>query len=245
MRKVTTVIAHKDYLDYLPKAVKSSRNQTYPNTLCVIDDGSTCDTQEIIDIVFEDEKPEKVFSMPHNSGTGLLNHNTQLFLMKDNCGPSAARNIGIQFNLEKTDAFMILDSDDQMFLNKIEKFVNNMEEAWESVGVVYADYLIDKGDYIINEFKRPYKKSLLRKECIIHSGSLVNSNVFKKIGLYDESLRVCEDYDLWLRMSEYFIARHIPEPLTLVLDHNQNSTNTVKQEIWQETWLKLKNRYKL
>jgi glycosyltransferase involved in cell wall biosynthesis len=244
MLKVTTIIAHKNYLNYLPAAVESALNQTYNNKICIIDDGSDCGIDDIIERIF-DETPEFVKSLPGNIGTFVESPRIQLFKMNESFGPSAARNIGIKYNLDTTDAFMILDADDQMFSNKIERFVSVMMENLNSIGVVYADYIIDKGNYKINEYKKPYSKNLLRKECIIHSGSLVNSKVFKKVGFYDETLRVCEDYDLWLRMCEHFISCHIAEPLTLVLDHSGNSTNTVKQEIWQESWLKLKNKYKL
>ena len=243
MRRITTLIAHKDYLDYLESAVNSAINQTHPNNICVVDDGSDVDIQELIKRVFISEKPEYVVSMPNNSGTLVYAPNTQLIAMKENGGPSRARNLGIELCLQTTDAFMILDADDKMFLDKIEKCVAKMEESWNSIGVVYADYIIDKGDYTVYEYKKPYDKSLLLKECIIHSGSLINSNVFRQVGVYDESFRVCEDYDLWLRMAEKFIAVHIPEALTKVLEHSNNSTNSVNMNIWQESWLRLHKKY--
>ena len=244
MLKVTTIIAHKDYLDYLPNAVNSALNQTYKNKVCVIDDGSKCGIDDVIDKIF-DTTPEFVKSLPGNIGTFVESERIQLFKMNETFGPSAARNIGIKYNLDKTDAFMILDADDEMFCDKIEKCVSVMSQNIDSIGSVYADYIISKKDYKVYEYKKPYNKKSLKKECIIHSGSLINSNVFKKIGFYDETLRVCEDYDLWLRMCESFISCHIAEPLTLVLDHSENSTNSVKKEVWQQSWLKLKNKYKL
>ncbi len=32
---------------------------------------------------------------------------------------------------------------------------------------------------------------------------------------------------------------HIAEPLTLVRNHNKNSTNTVNKTIWQENWKRI------
>jgi glycosyltransferase involved in cell wall biosynthesis len=241
MRNVTTIIAHKDYTEYLNKAIASAKNQTYPNKICVIDDGSK-DQDSVIRTVFGYDAVN-ITHLPNNSGKLLENVNCQLFLMNRNGGPSAARNVGIKHNIEWTDAFQILDADDQMMPNKIELLVEEMEKDWKNIGIVYADYIIDKGDYQVMEFKHPYSKSLLSKECIIHSGSLINKSLFLSVGLYDESFRVCEDYDLWLRGCERFIALHVPEPLTLVLDHDQNSTNTVHNEIWQQSWLRLKKKH--
>lgn len=242
MRKVTTIIAHKDYVEYLSKAVQSAEKQTYKNKICVIDDGSECEKDDIINAVFGNQTA-KYEPLPNNIGTLVSNTDKQLFLMNKNAGPSAARNIGIRHNMEWSDAFQILDADDQMFPEKIETFVKTMEKDWNNVGVVYGDYIIDKGDYRIMEFKKPFDKNQLRKECIIHSGSLINKNVFLTVGLYDESFRVCEDYDLWLRACEKFIALHVPRPLTLVLDHENNSTNTVNNKVWQESWARLKKKY--
>ena len=33
------------------------------------------------------------------------------------------------------------------------------------------------------------------------SSSLIKKKVFEDVGLFDESLSVCEDYDLWLRIT--------------------------------------------
>ena len=40
----------------------------------------------------------------------------------------------------------------------------------------------------------------LRRCLICPSSALIHSEVFSKIGLFDESFPVCEDYDFWLRL---------------------------------------------
>ena len=59
---------------------------------------------------------------------------------------------------------------------------------------------------IIREFKEPFSRKRLVRECIVHSGSLVSAkaleDVLEETGYYDEEMRTCEDYDLWMRISE-------------------------------------------
>ena len=59
-----------------------------------------------------------------------------------------------------------------------------------------------------------YKRQL--PLCIISPSSiLVHRKVLCWTGHFDESLRVCEDYALWLRLSARFPVRYLPEPLII------------------------------
>ena len=52
--------------------------------------------------------------------------------------------------------------------------------------------------------------------CIISPSSvLLHREVFNKVGLFDENLIVCEDYDLWLRVSTVYPITFIDEPLII------------------------------
>jgi hypothetical protein len=58
----------------------------------------------------------------------------------------------------------------------------------------------------------------------------------EETGYYDRTMRVCEDYDLWMRISERFLILHIPESLTLVRVTGENSSSTVQKDIWEQNW---------
>ena len=49
--------------------------------------------------------------------------------------------------------------------------------------------------------------------CISPSSVLIRSDVFKNIGVFDEKLPVCEDYDLWLRITANEEVLFVDEPL--------------------------------
>ena len=113
-----------------------------------------------------------------------------------------------------------------------------------NVGVVYADYEIVNEDGTSSiEYKEPFDLKRLHEECIVHSGAMVSKTallaVKDEFGYYDVNMRTCEDYDLWLRIAQRFMIKHIPKVLTRVLNHKGNSTNTVPKEIWQQNWKRI------
>jgi GT2 family glycosyltransferase len=52
--------------------------------------------------------------------------------------------------------------------------------------------------------------------CIISPSSVViKRDIFGKVGLFDKSLPVCEDYDLWLRITAKYPVLFIERPLII------------------------------
>lgn len=241
--RVTTIIANFNYERFLPNAINSALNQTYPTKICIVDDGSDIQIDELNSIIFEEGEIEFVTSYK-DIGTVVASPKKTLIKLYKNYGPSRARNIGIKYFWSSSEAFMILDADDLMMPNKIERFVEEFEKDKDNIGVVYGDYLIYDLDKktTVQEFKKPYDKRLLNFECIVHSNSLVSKLALETCGLYDELLRVCEDYDLWKRVSKQFMIIHIPEFLSIVTNHKDNSTFSVSEKVWKECYNKVMSK---
>ena len=51
---------------------------------------------------------------------------------------------------------------------------------------------------------------------------MIHTDVFNKIGLFNEKLPVCEDYDLWLRIAAEFPVLYLNEKLTIKYGGHQN-----------------------
>lgn len=220
---VTVIIAHKNYNEYLKKAIQSCINQTAPVYYVVVDDGSDIPPNPPDWPVVKDEQ-YKVYE---------LNGNKFIYL-RESLGASMARNIGIMESWDYTNYFQILDADDEMLPNKCERLLSEFDD---NTGIVYGDYYIQSNDIRKMEFKIPYSKLELEQHCIVHSGSMISKKVLslvsEKYGFYDPQLKVAEDYDLFLRCSEKMLIKHVPEFLSIVNEHCFNTTNSVDKNIWE------------
>lgn len=236
---VTYIICNHNYGRYIGNAIISAQKQTYKSNIAIYDDCSTDDSWEQIKYyLFKDTK----FSTEENEYFTKISDGNNIALRgKVNVGPSHARNVIIDQTIDKTDFFAILDADDENYPSKIEKAINILKNN-QLIGIVYADYDIYNVDTknLIREYKEPYSFGRLLQECIIHSGSIIRKtaidSVREKYGWYDPRLRCAEDYDLWLRICKKWLAYHIPESLSLVRVHKNNSTNSVKREVWEQCW---------
>ena len=79
--------------------------------------------------------------------------------------------------------------------------------------------------YKNNKFQNQHKKheksggDIFQKSlqlcCISPSSVLIKKKVFDDIGLFDESLEVCEDYDFWLRFCCKYPVNFVDKKLTI------------------------------
>lgn len=235
---IATIIANYNYGQYLGDAIDSSINQTVQNYTIVIDDGSTDNS---VDIALSKIKTKHFKTWQnHNIYLGDIGC---LIKLDKNYGPSYARNCALSLFIAdpnfKFTHFQILDADDQMYPNKIERLLTLDDNR---TGVVYADYDIwnVESNTIVREYKQSFSLERLHRECIIHSGSLIKKEALLSVyngSFYNNEMVTCEDYELWVRIAKrQWKIKHIPESLTLVRNHPQNSTNTRSQEIWLKNW---------
>lgn len=251
--RTTVLIANYNYGRYLKDAIESALTQTVePQCICIVDDNSTDDSWEIITSYCENnQREEQVVPSPGGNILVKLGNigETDLLGVKlpQTSGPSVARNVGIQFTLPVTNIYAILDADDCMRPNKLEKCLKPFED--ERIGVVYANYYNINEDTGVSllEVKEPYSIERLQNECIVHSGALIRAEALDRVkdnmGWYDSSMRTCEDYELWIRLSNVCMFYHIAEALTDVLVHKENSTNSVKNEIWQRNSAYIRSKH--
>lgn len=240
--KVTFIIAHHNYQEYLPNAIQSALNQTYKNIhICVIDDCSN-DQKSVLKI-FENFVGQETYDR-ESTDFGFIRRSsniTYIQLPNRALGPSNARNIGIEVCWNNTDIFAILDADDENYPTKIEHCVEVLQSD-DKIGVVYTDHntLNTITENVVREYREPYDYFRLLQECIVHSGSVIKKEALElskdEYGYYDITMRTCEDYDLWLRIAEHFLFYHIPEPLSLVRVQPKNSTDTVNKNIWNQNY---------
>ena len=145
------------------------------------------------------------------------------------------------------DIIGVLDADDAYHPEKVEKLVSKLVEH-DEVGVAYADYTNVFPDYNKREFKNSFSLLGLQKQCMVHSNALIKKEYLEKVRLpdgefYRSSLHgpasqgfigCTEDYDLWLRLSQYCMFCHIPENLGTANQHGRNQSMKMTTQIFQE-----------
>ncbi len=178
-------------------AVDSVLGQTYRDfELIVVDDGSSDRTADI-----------------------LREYGDRLRLVGQACrGVSAARNSGVRAANGRLLAF--LDSDDLWLAGKLAEQVAFFEKT-PSALICQTEEIWIRNGMRVNPRKRHRKPSGLifrpsLELCLVSpSAVMVRRELFDRVGLFDEELPACEDYDLWLRVSCRFPIHLIDQPLTV------------------------------
>lgn len=247
---VTVLIANHNYEEYLKTALESAVGQNYPKLgIVVVDDCSTDNSWKTIhDLIFKGKPHEKRENDIGFYKTGMYNNRPICAIqLKQNYGPSQARNFGIEATISHTDAYVILDADDVMYPHKVTRLTGCMMQS-PQIGVVYGDYDIvntETGSKH-SQYLEPFNYDRLTQECIVHSGSLVTKKAFEdtldQFGFYDREMRTCEDYDLWLRIGKKFMICHVAESLTLVRIQPKNSSVTVDKATWERNWNRIRQK---
>ncbi len=178
---ITVIIPTYNRYTLLKRAISSIYAQTYPpKEIIVVDDGSIDNTQQITE-----DFPDIIY------------------IYQENKGVSSARNVGIK--VAKSEWIAFLDSDDEWDEKKLEKQVNFHKSNPDILMSYTAEQWVRNGKII----KIPKKYRKIGKDIFLEnlsycniapSSVVVHKKLFESVGTFDESLRVCEDYDLWLRV---------------------------------------------
>ena len=193
---VSVIIPTFNRAEVVSRAVNSVLNQTFKDFECiVVDDGSTDGTDSV-----------------------LLGFADKIKVIKtENRGVSAARNTGAKLAAGKYIAF--LDSDDEWKPQKLQKQcdfmrqsgfrISQTDETWVRNGKFVnksAKYIRPSGDIFYN---------CLEVCAVTPSSVMMERELFFEYGGFDGTFPVCEDYDLWLRMSLKEKFGLIDEPLII------------------------------
>lgn len=195
MPKVSVIIPTYNRAHILREAIGSVLSQSYNDLeLIVVDDGSTDETKVIV-----------------SSYVPKL-----AYIYQERQGVSAARNRGIE--CAQGDYISFLDSDDLWLKDKLYLQMKFMENHTEALICYTEEVWIRKG-VRVNPMKKHRKYSGMIFEhclplCIISPSSvLIARRLLENVGVFDEELEACEDYDLWLRISAQYPVYLIDTPL--------------------------------
>ena len=198
IEEISVIIPTYNRCDLLKRAINSVIKQTItPKEIIIVDNGSTDQTYQMVSSLF----PE-------------INY----FIEKKR-GVSAARNKGILESKSKWIAF--LDSDDAWKPTKLEKQMEYSVFNQDKYRIIHTDETWYRNKKFLNQLKKHKKsggnifKNSLQLCCISPSSVLLKKQIFDDYGLFDENLEVCEDYDMWIRITAKEEVGFLDSPLVL------------------------------
>ena len=212
MIKVSVIIPTFGTPIFLEKAIKSVINQTLENIELIIVDDNDPDTNARL-------LTEKIISNFDNSSFDItyIKH-------EYNKNGAAARNTG--FAIARGKYISFLDSDDEYYIERLEKCFNKLEQCSNQIAGVYSGC----------EFRKNGKKYHVQKN--VESGNFLvatlactfmfstGSNIFVRKSVFDElkgfndQFLRHQDYEFLVRLFKKYSLEAIPE--VLVIKNNEN-----------------------
>ncbi len=192
MPEISVIITSYNRKFFALEAAASVRKQSFANyELIIVDDGSTDGSRE------------------------TLTAKTDKYIYQKNSGVSAARNAGIKAANGKYICF--LDSDDLWMKDKLSVQIDFMKKN-PSLPLCYTGEKWLKNGIHKNQKKHHAKSggNIFRKclqMCIISPSSAMIRSEILDAEKFDEKLPVCEDYDMWLRITSKHSVGYIDREL--------------------------------
>lgn len=223
MLEISAIIPTYNNAAFIKDAVLSIQSQTYPVAeIIIVDDGSTDDTQHIIEHLDGDIH----------------------YIRQQNKGPSAARNTGIK--AAKSEWIAFLDADDQWTHDKLQKQIHALQSSPELMLIAGDMSEIDIDNRILessvlkkNNFLEKFIAlsgkpipdafiELLRKNFIPTGTVLIKKDILLEAGLFNESIRFGEDLELWAKVASQHPITCLPDVLMLRRQHCSNNTQSTE-----------------
>lgn len=193
---------------YIKDCLDSIFKQTWENfELIIIDDGSTDNSQ----LVIKRYNDERLKYVKNEVNKGIV----------------FSLNKGI--SLAKGKYIARIDGDDMMHKIRLEKQVQYLEMHPNIVIVGSWHYVINDSNEIIGLKEYPVHDQEIKllkffMNPFSHPSLMMRKDIFKK-NVYSDKFSYCEDYELWMKISDQFHVANIPECLTFFRVHGVNSDN--------------------
>jgi glycosyltransferase involved in cell wall biosynthesis len=223
---ISVIIPSYNSARFVPQAVQSVLEQTYsPVEVIVVDDGSTDDTRERLD----------------------LRNGRIRYIYQSNGGLSKARNRGI--NEAHGDLIAFLDADDQWLPEKLQKQWQCLR-VHPDAGLVHTDIyrLYEPGGARVHKYcDRERFSSYCYTEffwgnAVVPSTVLVTRRCLEEVGRFDEDIHGAstQDMDLWIRVARHFPLSYVDEPLVLYREHLTNASRNRRMMLEDEYYVLIK-----
>ena len=215
--RVAVIVPVYNAAGFVVETIESILRQSFEDFVIVaVDDGSSDESLAVLESIAD---PRLLVVSQSNSG-----------------GPSRPRNVGIANSISEYVA--IFDSDDLMVEDKLAVSVAALDACPEA-GFLISDFgrVDEQGAHTVESYLKSYEHFqrvvaaqpkldgfvclpprpmfdlLCRDNYVGTSSVVIRRSVLERIGGFDESLRNCDDRDMWFRLTREFGAVYIPRTL--------------------------------
>lgn len=178
--------------------------------IIVVDDGSEDNTRELLNRHYPEVR----------------------LLQQSNQGVSCARNSGIR--AADGEWIALLDSDDEWLPHKLHSQMQCLQAAAHLRICHSGESWIRQGKPLKQLAKHRKRGGHIYTDClplcvISPSSVIIHKTLLDEIGLFDESLPACEDYDLWLRICARYPVGFVEQPC--IIKHGGHA-DQLSQKYW-------------
>lgn len=202
---ITVYITNYNYQDFIKQAIESVLYQSFQDyELLIIDDGSTDNSNEIIDR-YKDESNITIIYQK-NKGLNITNN--------------------VAMRAAKGKYIMRLDADDFLEIDALKMMYETLEESPE-LGLVFPDYYyVDNyGNRTGEERRHNFEKEVSLYDQPAHGAcTMIRLDFLKNLGGYNESFTCQDGYDLWIKFISHYKVGNINKPLFSYRRHGNNLT---------------------
>lgn len=207
MPKVSVIITTYNSMPYLPDTLNSVLQQTFTDLeVIIVDDGSTDQT---------------------TAWAAQVDDPRVTLVSQSNQGVSVARNTGI--NHAQGEYIAFLDGDDLWLTNKLEQQVELLDRH-SHIGLVHTWLaLMDEqglltGRIMATQVEGKVWQQIIENNMVACSAAMVRRVCLTTVGIFEPSLRVAEDWDLWIRIAASYPFAVIKQPLVQYRLHGNSKS---------------------
>ncbi|MBU2019079.1 MAG: glycosyltransferase family 2 protein [Bacteroidetes bacterium] len=192
----------------ISKAIESVIGQTIESwELLVIDDGSTDNTKELVQSYIK--KDQRI-----------------QYHYQENAERSAARNKGI--DLAKGEYICFLDSDDYYLPQRLENFYSIISLKQKKELFLYSGIILKKDNKLVERKEKVRSNENIYDfvlKAIIGTPQVCISRKLMLTEKFNPEIRIGEDTELWLRISEIREPERVNNTTIIALEHSGRSVN--------------------
>ncbi len=196
-------------------------------------DSALAQDYQAIEIIVVDDGSKDATSVV---AAGYTHKAVQVLQLSRNHGEGGVLNEGIA--VAKGEYIAFLDADDEWLPSKLTRQIAALESNSAAIMATCGCRFVDDSGNLVEEFgMRPSGvasneiwRSLLAATCIAKPCVVVRASAFEKTGVFDTTVRIMADQDMWIRLASAGEVEFVNEYLTVAHDTPGSLTKVFRKD---------------